>query len=548
MAVAFSTGGSGQMRSDFMISDAALPIRIEQEQADQSGRFSQVLSGIGGEARKQDIPAEKLEVMEKFTGNDGKVDLHSLAKAVADGEVELQDIPEELLTGEMLQELIKLVKLPEEDKNPEDGNDPAVQEMMAELTAMFSAQQTVTPDDKSAEISELTRQEPVQEILTVQPKQETEQTEQPVQITQTTQITQDEQVMQPVQGETVQPEQVQTPEQPVQEMPQEIQAESQDIQTVQTEVQVISEEGAEAAQPEMVSVQPKQELSAERPEQTAQEIPAEAAAAIPDEIDGRQAQNSGQESQSFSQPESTSASVRQAPAEQEPQAEFTSTIPEIRHVETKASEKQPEEQPQQEEAPVFTEHTVQRSRVVSKSDELQMIKGAADSGKADESAVQTAVQPQTAQPERPVVFTREDGGEVTVKPSEVAQQVADKLVERTKDLPQGETEYSVTLEPEDLGRITVRMTKTADGAVSVSIAAENSKTLRIIEENGAHIQESLRQNGVQLEDWQTVSESRQDAQAQDYQGSSKNPYRESENRRQEDDSDEKSFAELIASM
>lgn len=520
------------MRSDFMISDAALPIRIEQEQADQSGRFSQVLSGIGGEARKQDIPAEKLEVMEKFTESDGKVDLHSLAKAVADGEVELQDIPEELLTGEMLQELIKLVKLPEEDKNPEDGNDPAVQEMMAELTAMFSAQQTVTPDDKSAEISELTRQEPVQEIQAVQPKQETEQIAQ---------------VIQPVQEEIVQPEQVQAPGQSVQEMPQEVQAESQDIQTVQTEVQVISEEGAEAVQPEMVSVQPKQELSAEKPEQTAQEIPAEAAA-IPDDIDSRQAQSSGQESQAFSQPEGTSASARQAPAEQEPQAEFKSTTPEIRHVETKVSEKQPEEQPQQEEAPVFTEHTAQRSRVVSKSDELQMIKGAADSGKTDESAVQTAAQPQTVQPERPVVFTREDGGEVTVKPSEVAQQVADRLVERTKDLPQGETEYSVTLEPEDLGRITVRMTKTVDGAVSVSIAAENSKTLRIIEENGAHIQESLRQNGVQLEDWQTVSESRQDAQAQDYQGSSKNPYRESENRRQEDDSDEKSFAELIASM
>lgn len=534
MAVAFSTGGSGQMRSDFMIFDAALPIRIEQEQADQSGRFSQVLSGIGGGASKQDIPAERLEVMEKFTGSDGKVDLHSLAKAVADGEVELQDIPEELLTGEMLQELIKLVKLPEEDKNPEDGNDPAVQEMMAELTAMFSAQQTVTPDDKSVEISELTRQEPVQEIQAVQPKQETEQIAQ---------------VIQPVQEEIVQPDQVQAPEQSVQEMPQEVQAESQDIQPVQVdqpEAQVISEEGAEAVQPEMVSVQPKQELSAEKPEQTAQEIPAEAAA-IPDDIDGRQAQSSGQESQAFSQPEGTSASARQAPAEQEPQAEFTSTVPEIRHVETKVSEKQPEEQPQQEEAPVFTEHTAQRSRVVSKSDELQMIKGAADSGKADESAVQTAAQPQTVQPERPVVFTREDG-EVTVKPSEVAQQVADRLVERTKDLPQGETEYSVTLEPEDLGRITVRMTKTADGAVSVSIAAENSKTLRIIEENGAHIQESLRQNGVQLEDWQTVSESRQDAQAQDYQGSSKNPYRESENRRQEDDSDEKSFAELIASM
>ena len=82
----------------------------------------------------------------------------------------------------------------------------------------------------------------------------------------------------------------------------------------------------------------------------------------------------------------------------------------------------------------------------------------------------------------------------------------------------------------------------------MSIAAENSRTLRIIEENGAHIQDSLKQNGVQLESWQTVSESRQEMHAEDYQNSSKNPYRESEGQNKEDDSDDKSFAELIASM
>ena len=92
------------------------------------------------------------------------------------------------------------------------------------------------------------------------------------------------------------------------------------------------------------------------------------------------------------------------------------------------------------------------------------------------------------------------------------------------------------------------MTKTADGAVSVSIAAENSKTMKIIEDNGSAIQDTLRQNGVQLENWQTVSESRQEPQAQDYQVSSKNPYRENENHRQDDDRDGESFAEIIASM
>ena len=44
MAVAFSTGGSGYTRSDFMISDAAIPARVEEAaKADQKEQFSKVL-------------------------------------------------------------------------------------------------------------------------------------------------------------------------------------------------------------------------------------------------------------------------------------------------------------------------------------------------------------------------------------------------------------------------------------------------------------------------------------------------------------------------
>ena len=203
----------------------------------------------------------------------------------------------------------------------------------------------------------------------------------------------------------------------------------------------------------------------------------------------------------------------------------------------------PQEAPQQEQTQVFADHTAQRSRVVFKSDELEAIKSG---GEKTGDAAQA--QPQGIPAESPVVFTRQDGAEITVKPSEVAQQVSGKITERAADLKEGAVEYSITLDPEDLGRITVRMTKTADGAVSVSIAAENSKTMKIIEDNGSAIQDTLRQNGVQLENWQTVSESRQEPQAQDYQGSSKNPYRENENHRQDDDRDGESFAEIIASM
>lgn len=486
MAVAFSTGGSGYTRSDFMISDAALPQRVEEAvQADQSDRFSQVLSGISG---KNDAPKDVVKTVEKFTGNDGKVDMHELAKAVADGEVKLEDIPEELLTQELFTELTQLIKVPEK----EDGEPTkeAAQEAMSELAALFTAQQTVHPDnvsDKSAELSELA---------------------QPVEAVQAPEVTQE----QPIQAvQTEQPAEVQT-ETVAEVFPQVVQEEAQPVQTEQ----------------------PRAQRPAENTEQTA---PVQTEAA-PQAVQPESESASQQDSSGTELPAQTQAV--QQPTSEEPQrsdiTEFTVRTAEPKPQQTESAE------PQQE-APVFTEHS-QRSRVVSKSDELEMIKGTADNTKTDTAQVQ----PQTTQAEAPVVFTRADGGEIQVRPAEVVKQVADRLIERASDLKEGETEYTVTLEPQDLGRITVRMVKTADGAVSVSIAAENSKTLRIIEENGAHIQDSLKQNGVQLENWQTVSESRQDMHAEDYQSSSKNPYQEHESDKQEDDSDDKSFAEIIASM
>lgn len=481
MAVAFSTGGSGYTRSDFMISDAALPQRVEEAaQADQSDKFSQVLSGIGG---KNDAPRDAAKVVEKFTESNGHVDVQKLAKAVADGEVKLEDIPEELLTQELFTELVQLVKVPEK----EDGEPTreAAQEAMAELAALFTAQQTVQPEnvsDKSAELSELSQ--PAAEAVQAPGVTQEQPTE-----TQTEAVAE---VFPQVAAEEAQP--VQTVEQPKSQKPAENAGQTAPVQT------------------EAVSQQAVRAESESAPQQ-----------------DGDSAQLSGQPQE-----------VKQPVAEEPVRSDITDFT--VRTAEPKPQ--QTENAEPQQEAPVFTAEHTQRSRVVSKSDEFEMIRGNSDSTKAD--SVQT--QPQTAQPEAPVVFASADSGEVQVKPAEVVKQVADRLIERASDLKEGETEYTVTLEPQDLGRITVRMTKTADGAVSVSIAAENSRTLRIIEENGAHIQDSLKQNGVQLENWQTVSESRQDMHAEDYQSSSRNPYQERESNKQEDDSDDKSFAEIIASM
>ena len=54
MAVSMNTGG--YMRSDFMISDAAIPMRLEELEAEQSEKFAQLLGSFGTSEGTQDIP------------------------------------------------------------------------------------------------------------------------------------------------------------------------------------------------------------------------------------------------------------------------------------------------------------------------------------------------------------------------------------------------------------------------------------------------------------------------------------------------------------
>ena len=526
MAVAFSTGGSGYTRSDFMISDAAIPARVEEAaKADQKEQFSKVLSGIGssrnasnasnasntsgaGSANnavsEKETPAsyEKFEMLRsELTKSDGSLDLRKVVAAIADGKLTFADIPQEYITKALLAELINTVENVDNAKSDKDGdseqiNDPAVQQVMTELAAMMN--QTAIPDDisdLSDEISALTtRITGADEVQTEQPAVQQNVPEQAVQTVQN-QAEQAEATGEAVEF-TFKPE-----------TEQKSQAQATPVQEIQSE--------AKQAAVTAAAVQNAENTGAQSEAQT----------------DAGQSGQSGQQDGAAQVQTAQAGQTEQAPQED---VKFRS---DVRSVEVRTAEK-PQEAPQQEQTQVFADHTAQRSRVVFKSDELEAIK----SGDAAQA------QPQGIPAESPVVFTRQDGAEITVKPSEVAQQVSGKITERAADLKEGAVEYSITLDPEDLGRITVRMTKTADGAVSVSIAAENSKTMKIIEDNGSAIQDTLRQNGVQLENWQTVSESRQEPQAQDYQGSSKNPYRENENHRQDDDRDGESFAEIIASM
>ena len=158
-------------------------------------------------------------------------------------------------------------------------------------------------------------------------------------------------------------------------------------------------------------------------------------------------------------------------------------------------------------------------------------------------------QPITAELDTPVAFPRAEGGEIEIRPGELLQQVADKVIEMAEQTTaEGGTEYKVTLTPEDLGTITVKMTKAVDGSVTVSITADNARTQRILEEHSAFIQNNLRNNGIELESWQTVNESQQEPYAEDYNGSSRNPYHRQDQGNNDENAEDISFAELIASM
>ena len=216
MAVAFSTGGSGYTRSDFMISDAAIPARVEEAaKADQKEQFSKVLSGIGssrnasnasnasntsgaGSANnavsEKETPAryEKFEMLRsELTKSDGSLDLRKVVAAIADGKLTFADIPQEYITKALLAELINTVENVDNAKSDKDGdseqiNDPAVQQVMTELAAMMN--QTAIPDDisdLSDEISALTtRITGADEVQTEQPAVQQNVPEQAVQTVQ----------------------------------------------------------------------------------------------------------------------------------------------------------------------------------------------------------------------------------------------------------------------------------------------------------------------------------------------------------------------------
>ncbi len=198
-----------------------------------------------------------------------------------------------------------------------------------------------------------------------------------------------------------------------------------------------------------------------------------------------------------------------------------------------------------------TDDVAQKSdRAKAISEELEMLKNAKQKPETEQKPQDDVGKTSILQPnisESQMIFKKDNGEFLVVSQKEFTSQVM-KLVEEAVKENKENTEYSLMLNPEELGKITVKLTKAADGAVSVTIMAENARTQRLLEQHSELMQSNLKNNGVQLESWQTVRESQQETLAQDYNGSSKNPYYREDNKKSDDDEEERSFADIIAAM
>ncbi|MBD5130539.1 MAG: hypothetical protein HDT43_11570 [Ruminococcaceae bacterium] len=536
------TMNSSSMRADFMISDAALPQRMEEMAEEQAGMFAQLLSDIGD--AKSDLVAEVEEVVQKYsdmkqageaalyrdkeTGDVLPEDPRKLAKLIASGKVKLKNVPEELITPELMKLLMLMKKADEfggdEDEDDEDND-------MTYAVEAVAAEQKFQQELSNAMLMEL------YQIIEKHNERESEDKvtmldgiSEPIDETETLPsiVTAEEET---AVGEGIFTELIDNLVETVAEEQEVVEKTAEIIPNVDLFVPSDNAEIPEAvAQDAAVNV--VQTVEAVKPEMTEQPVTIQASA---------------------SQTEQTAETVAQQtiPVEQFTVKTVKNEKPEI--AENAVQQKEVEE-------PVVVKVVTRNEnaqpvdsrseRVKSATEELEMLRNAKAKAKPVEEEFE--VKPENAaQPlntDSPIVLRKEDGSEIEVRPSEVIEQTA-KLVEKAVTENDDKTEYSLVLNPEELGKITVKLTKAADGAVSVTIAAENARTQRIIEQNSDLMQNNLRSNGVNLESWQTVNERQQETLAQDYNGSSKNPYYRDDNDNAEDNSDDKStFAEIIASM
>lgn len=122
--------------------------------------------------------------------------------------------------------------------------------------------------------------------------------------------------------------------------------------------------------------------------------------------------------------------------------------------------------------------------------------------------------------------------------AQIASEIFNQLPENG-----GTTTFVMTLNPESLGKVTVKLVEEA-GKISVSVTAHNKQTAEMLSQRFDTLQAAMKENGTELEKYQVVYEPEQSegSAQQNFDGSSKNPYV-----KQDDEEGENSgeFAEIL---
>ena len=237
-------------------------------------------------------------------------------------------------------------------------------------------------------------------------------------------------------------------------------------------------------------------------------------------------------------------------------------------VQTAQPQKPADEQPQ----PVKTERTREVSPVIARlqpTDELEeltrLVKGG-DTVKSEQPQLNFGSSRQAeVQPVKPEVKLEETGEAIPFEAAIVksipqitlttafedsengAAQIVTQIVsEIFNQLPEngGTTTFVMTLNPETLGKVTVKLVEEA-GKISVTVTAHNKHTAEILSARVDNLQAAMKENGTELEKYQVVYEPEQSEHSgqQSFDGSSKNPY---VKQQEEEDSDSNGeFAELL---
>ena len=180
----------------------------------------------------------------------------------------------------------------------------------------------------------------------------------------------------------------------------------------------------------------------------------------------------------------------------------------------------------------------EQSGLTDHGEKTEQLKLGAELPKIGETAsFETVIVTAESQP----VLTRSFGHE-----GSGAQQIVTQIVsEIFNQLPEnsGTTTFVMTLNPESLGKVTVKLVEEA-GKISVSVTAHEKHTAEILSQRFDSLQAAMKDNGTQLEKYQVVYEPEQSEGSgqQSFDGSSKNPYVKQDDEESEGDG---AFAELL---